>query len=348
MNARRRLILGLLAVPTLARAQGFAGLAADVDGFRQPARGTRFRFPQDHGAHPDFRIEWWYVTAVLTGEDGAQYGVQWTLFRNALRPGDGTGFSDPQVWMAHAAVSSADTHRYAEKLGRGGVGQAGVQADPFRAYLDTWEMAGPTLNDVKITAQGSDFSYDLALTTDRAPALHGDGGYSVKSTDGRASHYYSQPFYAASGTITLDGRTIPVRGNAWLDREWSSSPLAQNQTGWDWVSLYLDTGARVMGYRLRNAEGGDFTVGTWMRPGGRTIPLENGRITLTPGEKAEVAGRTIPVSWRVQVPSRGLDVTVAALNPQSWMGTRIPYWEGPVTMTGSHNGRGYLEMTGYE
>jgi len=25
----------------------------------------------------------------------------------------------------------------------------------------------------------------------------------------------------------------------------------------------------------------------------------------------------------------------------------FPYWEGPVFATGSHEGRGYLEMTGY-
>ena len=334
----------LFAVPT-ASAQGFAGLGQTPEGFALPDPATRFDYPAEHGAHPMFRIEWWYVTANLKGSDGADYGVQWTLFRNALRP---TGKDSDQAWMAHAAVSAPSGHRFAERFARGGIGQADVTAQPFSAFIDEWHMEGPDLNTVTLTAQGSDFAYDLELNADRPFVVQGTDGFSVKSEVGQASHYYSQPFYQIEGTLSLDDQTIPVTGQGWLDREWSSQPLSETQTGWDWLSLHLDGGNKLMVYRLRDAKGAPYTVGTWTAPDGTPDPLENGEITLEPLREETVAGRDVPVEWAITLPDRDLDITAKALYPQSWMGTLIPYWEGPVTVSGTHQGQGYLEMSGYE
>ena len=52
------------------------------------------------------------------------------------------GWANQQIWMAHAAVTRADTHRTAETFARGGVGQAGVTAEPFAAWIDSWAMRG--------------------------------------------------------------------------------------------------------------------------------------------------------------------------------------------------------------
>ena len=131
--------LALAIVP--AQAQGFAGLGADVGGFAPVVPGKSLVFPADHGPHPDYRIEWWYFTANLSDETGASYGVQWTLFRQAMRPGGADeGWATQQIWMGHAAVTSATTHRFAERFARGGVGQAGVEAAPFKAWIDNWSM----------------------------------------------------------------------------------------------------------------------------------------------------------------------------------------------------------------
>ena len=75
--------VALALAPLGANAQGFAGMGTSVEGYALPDPETRFEFPEDHGSHPAFRIEWWYVTANLTGDDGQRYGIQWTLFRNA-------------------------------------------------------------------------------------------------------------------------------------------------------------------------------------------------------------------------------------------------------------------------
>ena len=350
MNARALLLCLVLPLP--AAAQGLYGLGTDADGFAVPQPDRPFRFPADHGAHPEYRIEWWYVTANLRGEDGRDYGVQWTLFRTALAPEDGHGWSTPQVWMGHMGITTPDRHFVSERLARGGIGQAGVEpgsdGEPFQAWIDDWSMDGPTPADVRLRAAGEEASFDLALGATGPFVPQGEGGYSVKSTTGQASYYYSQPFYEAEGTLTLPEGEVAVTGTAWMDREWSSQYLAENQTGWDWFSLNFETGEHMMAFRLRDAERGDFTPATWIAADGTPTPFDDGAVTLTPLETHEVAGREIPVRWRVEMPERGLDVTTEAVNPDAWMGTAFPYWEGPIRIEGTHEGMGYLEMTGYE
>ena len=343
MNVKALLIPLLIA--TGADAQGFAGLGTSDDGFALPNPAVRFSYPEDHASHPDFRIEWWYLTANLQDREGTPYGIQWTLFRNGLRPG---GAPRDQVWMGHAAISAPEGHFVAERLARGGIGQAGVTGTPFEAYIDEWLMAGPSLSDIQLTAQGSDFAYDLSLKADGPFVEQGDNGYSVKSQAGQASHYYSQPFYNICGTLTLPSGDVDVAGQGWLDREWSSAPLTTTQTGWDWVSLHLESGAKLMGYRLRDEDGSAYTVGTWITANGQPTHLGEGEIIMTPRALSDVDGRKVPTTWQVDLPSRDLSVTATAIYPQSWMDTLVPYWEGPVQVKGTHPGIGYLEMTGYE
>ncbi len=255
MNAKTALLALLL--PAAAFGQGYAGLGTGADDFSSVTAPADLEFPRDHQPHEGFRIEWWYLTAVLDGDDGAEYGVQWTLFRQAADPGpEGEGFGSPILWMGHAALTTEDDHRYAERFARGGIGQAGVRAAPFEAWIDDWSMKGADdgIGDLRITASGEDFAYDLRAATPLPPVPQGEAGFSVKSETGQASYYYSQPFYEVDGTLSIEGREVVVTGAAWLDREWSSQPLAGDQEGWDWFSLVLRDGARVMVYRLRGSE----------------------------------------------------------------------------------------------
>lgn len=340
-----RLIALLLWLPAASLAQGFAGLGSSAEGFALPEPNPTFTFPSDDGAHPDFRIEWWYLTANLTGDDGRDYGLQWTLFRTALTPTDGTGWSSPQLWMGHAAVTTPDAHFVTERLARGGIGQAGVTAQPFEAWIDEWTFSGPD-SDAILRAAGPDFAYDMTLQATGPRVLHGDVGYSVKSAGGQASYYYSQPFFDIAGTLQLPSGDVTVTGNAWLDREWSSQPLGADQTGWDWFSLSFDDGSKLMGFLLRGD--GDYSRATLIRSDGTTVAYPDGAFNAEKIVQSQVAGRGVPTTWKVTLPDAGIDVVVSALNTQSWMDTSVPYWEGPVRVTGSHTGRGYLEMTGYE
>ncbi|WP_209891902.1 lipocalin-like domain-containing protein [Rhizobium leguminosarum] len=356
MNVRMQAVVLMAVVMSCASAhafaQGFAGLGSDAQGFAIPKHGGTLSFPADHGSHPDYRIEWWYVTANLTGEDKKQYGAQWTLFRSALAPGNKEGFADPQVWIGHAAITTQTQQYVAERFGRGGVGQAGVETMPFRAWIDDWQTTAAdgagslALGNLSLSANGPDFRYELHLKADGPLVLQGDNGFSVKSADGQASYYYSQPFYEVSGAISISGAPVDVTGKAWLDREWSSQPLASNQTGWDWFSLHMESGDKLMAFRLRDNMDG-FISANWISADGQTTPLSQDDVQLEPTREATVNGHQMPVEWRIRVPGKSLDITTKPLNDQSWMATSTPYWEGPVNFTGTTSGVGYLEMTGY-
>ncbi|MFP4138336.1 MAG: lipocalin-like domain-containing protein [Halomonas sp.] len=355
---------------------GFAGLGEAAGDFARARPGTELRFPDDHGAHPDYRIEWWYLTANLEDDAGEPLGAQWTLFRQALVPPEArpepTPWAADQLWMAHLAVSRGDTHRVAERFARSHSAdalrdrsdQAGVRASPFRAWLDDWQLStrregakADAFERLTLEAHQDDerggFGYRLELTAEGPLVLHGEGGFSQKAASGQGSIYYSQPFWHVEGEVTLDGETRPVHGRAWLDREWSSQLLDERQQGWDWFSLHLESGHKLMAFQLRGGDeaDGDYRSGTWIAPDGTATPLAPDALTLTPLATATVAGHELPTRWRLEVPSQGIDAIVQAPHAERWMATSVPYWEGEVTVSdrgsGEALGQGYLEMTGY-
>jgi predicted secreted hydrolase len=361
MSANRRwlqaigcagVILGLsVAQP---HAQGFSDLGASAEGFAPVVRGVPLTFPTDNGPHLNHRIEWWYVTANLRDANQASYGVQWTLFRQASEPGEQKiGWANQQTWMGHVAVTSAQTHRYSEAFARGGIGQAGVEAQPFKAWIDNWELrsdgatADGGIGSLELKGSGSNFGYALRLKTDKPAVLQGENGYSQKSERGQASYYYSQPYFQVTGSITIDDKTIEITGQAWMDREWSSQPLSPEQKGWDWFSLHLESGEKLMLFRLREAGGRDYLSGNWISKDGASELLAGNRIALSQTKTSPVQAHDVPVEWTIEIPTHGLKVQTVPVNSQSWMGTSVPYWEGPIRITGSHPGVGYLEMTGY-
>lgn len=346
MNAKILCLL-LLLFPIQASAQGFAGLGMTADGFSTPKPDPVFNFPDDHGPHPDYRIEWWYLTANMTGPDGMDIGLQWTLFRTALAPEAGTGWSAPQLWLGHAALTTPTDHYTSERFARGGIGQAGVTAAPFQAWIDDWTLEGDWTT-LDMTASGTDFSYDIKMQAQGPMIFHGQDGYSVKSADGQASYYYSQPFLSVAGIVKLPIGNFEVTGTAWIDREWSSQPLSDTQTGWDWFSLSFDSGDKLMGFRLRQTDGSYYTSATWINADGTTQSYPDGAFDAQPLNSHESPGAVLPTRWRVTLPDRGVDIVAEAINPNAWMPLSVPYWEGPIRFEGSHQGRGYLEMTGYD
>lgn len=332
---RRALLLS--ALPAAASAQGLTVLSEGGDGYALPERGP-FTFPKDHGPHPAFRIEWWYLTANLTDPEGRPWGAQWTLFRTALDPDR----PDAQVWMGHAALTTPEGHLTAERFAR--PRQADVTL-PFAARIDEWRMEGSPEGEMRLSAGGPDFAYTFDTEAAGPIVPQGEDGYSVKSREGQASRYYSQPFLRMEGSAETTAGTTRLTGTGWLDREWSSEPLADDQPGWDWFALTFETGEKLMAYVLRGTT--VFTAGTWIEPGGTPHPQPDGAITAVPSNIQTVAGRALPLTWRLRLPARGLDVEVSAIYRDCWMPMLFAYWEGPVRVAGSHTGTGYLEMTGY-
>jgi len=341
----------------------FAILAQAAEGYSQARPGRALEFPADHGAHPDFRIEWWYLTANLVDDRGRDYGAQWTLFRTAVRP-PGTepmhnAWQSGQVYMAHFALTWPDGHRGFQRYARGGdhagAAQAAVRAQPFAAWLDDWTLrstAGGWL-PLEVRAGQDGYAMVLRLRSDRPPVLQGVAGFSQKHPDGGGSYYYSQPFLDADGWIEIDGRRVAVTGRAWLDREWSSQFLQPDQQGWDWFALHLDSGEKLMLFRLRprsEAHAGAYLHGALIGPDGARHELGPKAIDLQAVKHERVAGRRLPLAWRLALPALGRELYIEALHADQWMDVDYPYWEGAVRATGDgpgSRGVGYMELTGY-
>jgi predicted secreted hydrolase len=340
---RRRFLaaLPLLAAAPLARAQagglGGAGPAKEVQ-YPKVLRGTRLRFPRDHGAHPDYRTEWWYATGWLE-RAGHPLGFQVTFFR--ARPQwlteNPSRFTPRQVILAHAALADPrhGRLRHDERAARDALGLAGAATRTTEAWVDDWRFA---LEDGAYRARipARDFTLELDLRPARAPLLQGEGGFSRKGPrPEEASFYYSRPQLAVSGKV--DGEA--VRGSAWLDHEWSSQYLAPEAAGWDWVGLNLEGGRSLMAFRIRDRSGGVYHA----PPGVAFEPRRNWRSPRT--------GVEYPVAMRVEANGQSYDLEPLMDDQEmdARRSTRTIYWEGAVRalQAGREVGRGYLELTGY-
>lgn len=359
--------LWFLNVPPPAAVSTLAVEAADASGFRRADGPKPFRFPQDHGPHPDFQTEWWYYTGNLETSTGRQFGYQFTVFRRALMPSAfrverASDWATDQAYMAHFAVTDvAGTgfHSF-ERFARGAAGLAGAQATPYRVWLEDWSVEGTSEPDTyAMQVRNGEVALDLTLISRKEPVLQGEQGYSRKGPEpGNASYYYSLTRLETGGTITVEGMTYQVSGWSWMDHEYSTTALSEGQIGWDWFSLPLDNGVDVMLYHIRRDDGSidRLSEGTLTSKAGDTTPLRYAEgeysIEVTDTWKSPRSGAVYPSEWKVTIPSEGITLEIVPLLADQELDVSFIYWEGAVRITGEANGKpvsgfGYVEMTGY-
>jgi predicted secreted hydrolase len=326
--------------------------------------GRPLRFPADHASHPDYKTEWWYYTGHLKSAAGKRYGYELTFFRQGAEPvaQPKSKWHAGHLYLAHFAITDIDGRRfrYAERINRPGLGIAGADTDRLRTWNDEW--VAETLGDTHhLRARDGDVSLDLLLDSVKPPVLHGTNGYSRKGTcESCASHYYSLTRLRARGWLTVNGKAEPVTGLSWMDHEFGSGQLQEDQQGWDWYSLQLSDGTDLMLYRLRRKDG------TVVPQSSGTIVLANGTATHLTKDQATIrssatwrspASKAVyPLGWTIAVPSRNLHLTVSTpvqdQELRTARSTGVTYWEGAVDVRGTHQGKavtgqGYIEMTGY-
>ncbi len=352
--------------------------AAEDRGFSRALAPRTFVFPADHGPHPDFRTEWWYVTGHLKSREGRSFGFQWTLFRRALAPvaaERASRWGARDVYLGHFAVSDlapgGSGFRSFERFRRAALGLAGATATPFRVWLDDWSLesaapakpgdpSGPVWPaHLRARAgRGADTRrLDLVLDEGVPPVLQGDRGLSKKGpAPGEASYYYSLPRMPARGTVQIGATSFEVTGIAWLDREWSTGGLPAGLAGWDWFALRLADGREVMLYRLRQEDGtaAPESLGTVIGVDGSARTVEWGKLEL--GETAtwtsRRSGSRYPAGWRIRIPGESLDLELRPKLADQELAGPFTYWEGAVAVSGTSGGRpiagdGYVELTGY-
>lgn len=335
-------------------------MAATPDpGFARAVQPRAFSFPDDHGPHPDFATEWWYFTGNLADTAGRRFGYQLTLFRVGLKPGEAPHDSDwraHQLYMGHLAISDIDReqHHSEERFSRAAAGLAGAKADPLEVWLGGWSITGVTQQTfpLRLRADGEQIALDLTLERGPRPiVLQGERGLSRKSAaPGNASYYYSFTRLPTRGTLRVGDRQFSVDGDSWFDREWSSSALASDQAGWDWFALHLDDGSELMYYQMRGVDGRPqrFSKGIFLDRDGQRHDLSSTDVVLTPRRSWRADDDTdYPVAWQLTLPAHGIDLNVDAAFDAQEMRHTVRYWEGAVVVSGTHAGRGYLELSGY-
>ncbi|MBY5920386.1 lipocalin-like domain-containing protein [Ferrimonas balearica] len=309
--------------------------------------GYTLTFPRDHGPHGEYGLEWWYVTANLSDEHGEHHGLQWTLFRFRGPAGTQSFWWDGQGYLAHLMHETEGHHRAWQRAGR--AAQVRIEPEPFVAGIDHWWLrsAGTSLQPLHLVA--SEAGLAIALQLDDSPLVqHGDQGFSDKSGDGKlASYYYSLPRLRVQGYLDPGDGWRKVSGSAWLDREWSSAFLDERFSGWDWMGLQLDDGQNLMVFCLLAAESGqDHCDGSLIQPDGALIALANDVIHWQAEEWVELGDSTYPVKWTLSLPKYGISLKIETRSQDQRNQLDIVYWEGPVKVTGSQDGVGFVEMTG--
>jgi predicted secreted hydrolase len=348
-------------VPIQATVSVRDALAEDRGGFARAFAPRALSFPEDHGPHPDFRTEWWYYTGNLTTATGRHVGFQLTFFRVALASAAeprASAWASRQLYFAHFAVTDTTGRRFhaASRVSRAALELAGAQPAPFRVWVEDWSAQGEGAS-TRLRASEGDVALDLSFTAGKPVVLQGERGLSRKGAEpGNASLYYSFTRMPARGVIRLGAENLEVAGEAWMDREWSTSALGTGVEGWDWFAMQLDDGRELMVYLLRRRDGAidPFSAGTLVAVDGTTQRLDAGdvRIDTLAHWTSPRSGVRYPARWRLSVPSADLRLEIEPRLADQELIVSTRYWEGAVSVTGAAAGRpiaghGYVELVGY-
>lgn len=346
---------------------------SDQPGFELADTARHFQFPQDHGPHPAFRNEWWYLTGHLRADDGELFGFELTFFRLGLappvpaEPATGTSaWRTRQLYAAHFAITDVGRGRFfsATRYARDALGLGRAQALPFAVQVADWSLlqapdspaAGPVALHWQLQAADADYAVQLDLRADQAPVLNGEGGLSRKAdAPGAASYYYSIPHLQATGQLRRAGTALPVSGVAWLDREWGSGSLGAQQAGWDWFALDLSDGSSLMFYALRDQDGHRdvHSAGTFVDAAGHATALANDDVDIQVLRHWDSPrGGSYPAQWKLTVRSLRLTLQLTPQLADQELATQPRYWEGAVNATGARgaaslSAQGYVELVGY-
>ena len=340
-------------------------LSKDDKGFVRALKPKEFTFPPDHGPHNLYRSEWWYFTGNLKNPQDRKFGYELTFFRFALKPEkpeSKSSWRSNQMYMAHLTLTDVEKGRFYtdERFSRAGNDLAGASTKKYQVWLYNWSARteGDVDFPLRLQAKSDDFAIDLLLTSQKSYVLQGEQGLSQKSREpGNASYYYSYPRLETEGAVSVAGNKFSVTGTSWMDREWSTSALSDEQSGWDWFALQLSDNTELMFYQLRRKDDqpDSNSSGSLVLADNTKIVLKEHDVTIkildnwqSPHSKI-----TYPSRWHLTVPVQNLEVEVVPLINDQELNVSYRYWEGAVSVKGTKNGKpisgqGYVELAGYK
>lgn len=324
-------------------------------------------FPRDHGAHPNFKTEWWYFTGNLQDGQRRPFGYQLTLFRQGIQFTPAQQESQWAVrdgYFGHFTISDLAMGKFhvAERISRGALDEARAATDRMDVTLGPWSIRQKEGTEhYHLSASEAEMAIDFDVHPLKPLVLEGVGGLSRKADGvGEASYYYSYPRLATTGQLRVGDKAYAVSGPSWFDHEFSTSLLGKNQVGWDWFCIQLDNREELMLYAMRDKSGAMDPVseGTWVKADGTTERLLPGSFSIEKKGSwhSPKSGAVYPSGWHLVVPGHRADLDVSpAMADQELHLTKmgaLDYWEGACTIKGTVadaavSGVGYTELTGY-
>ncbi len=359
------IVLLVFTLPAPVKGQGESEKTASGFSYRLAVPGRTLSFPVDHFSHPDFKTEWWYYTGHLQTESGRRFGYQVTFFRFGVRDRQNNIKEKPlftELYMAHFALSNLSDRNFLfrERINRGIGDRAGATTDRFLVWNEDWSVEGDR-DHHKISVNDRGTELRLELRSVKPPVLHGQNGYSQKAEgEGRASYYYSLTRMQAEGELIVDGKREKVRGLSWMDHEFGSNQLGDDQLGWDWFSIQLENQSEIMVYIMRRKDGSTdpYSHGTVVYTDGTTrhLAVKDYRVNVIARWQSPKSAAEYPIKWKLIIPDEQIELEIAPHFPEQELitnrSTRVTYWEGAVQVKGTLRnkpiaGSGYVEMTGY-
>lgn len=312
---------------------------------------TPVTLPNDFRFHPEYQQEWWRYVADLKDVNGKTYSVQWIFYRIATDERQDTGWRNPQLYNAQIVVTSGRDVWRQQRMARGGIGQAGFGAKPFRLWLDnwSWRSIGKAPLPGKLSVETDTFSVKLNSFSKGPYVLPGQGGYTQKhDLLPLASYSVQAPFISVMGELVLNGETIPVSGNGWLDKEWGSELLTQQLQASAMFTLKLNDSMSLSVQQVKLKNHVAYTYGTLATNSGFVASLSDSQISVKAEKEIPLRnGKVIPLVWSIKVPEFDIDVTIRPRMREQWHPFVIQYWEGAVEAINQTDISGFMQLTGY-
>ncbi|MEK9657279.1 MAG: lipocalin-like domain-containing protein [bacterium] len=319
-----------------------------------------WQFPRNHGIHPSFNVEWWYLTGHITDTDQKKHGVQVTFFRYKVQSvsGNRSLFNSDQLYVAHAAWTDINKKEFShdERVGRPGLTKLIAEKRQMNLQIQDWRLYQKGERFI-IDIPASFGHLKLDLVPAKAKIFHGKNGKSFKGPHpDQFSYYYSYTRLKGNASLATAKKKIQSdQVSLWMDREIFDQSVNDTQQGWDWFAIQCDDNMELMCFQVRGkTPETDFRAGTLVATNGETVSLKMSDISFTILDdwKSKKTGITYPLKWQIKIPKYGVDLIVDRTinNQELSVSTPLPmsYWEGSCRVTGTHAGNAYMELVGYE
>jgi predicted secreted hydrolase len=317
-------------------------------GEKSPYGPAQVHLPKDEGAHPESKMEWWYLNATVSDNEGHQYTAMLAYFNKAsLRPPlKIISIADLDAGVFHQDVPTISQLMVAKpNYAEGGL-------DLRWNDYDRWYRTDQDSYHYSVQAKGDSIGFSFDLVQEKDPLMVGGNGL-IEWTEG-STYYYSLTRLQVGGQIEIEGKAIDVEGIGWMDHQWMEDMA---EKGWQWFSIQLDDDTDIICWNIVNTDNSvqsrDLTM---MFADGSIYHTTDLELAATDSWVSPDTKETYGMTWKLREPGHDIDLEIKARFPQQEiiLLKEVPQytwqiWEGGTTVSGQIDGSavsgiGYAEL----